>query len=121
MQARFYLADGANQSLGFWAVGLLALASGVLLLVGLLTPAAGAVTAIGTIGVAAAWLPLPTPNLLNPVLPAIFMSTTSIALVLLGPGGYSVDALLFGRREIIIPPSSNSAKSVTTAISSKDT
>jgi hypothetical protein len=28
-----------------------------------------------------------------------------LALILIGPGAFSVDARLFGRREIIIPPS----------------
>lgn len=111
IQGWFYLADGANQSVGLWAVGLLALASGISLLIGLLTPLAGGLTAIGAIGIGAAWLPRPTTNLLATLLPAIFMSTTSLALVLLGPGPYSLDARLFGRREIIIPPPSNSAES----------
>ncbi len=32
-------------------------------------------------------------------------------IALLGPGAYSLDARLFGRREIIIPPASRSGKS----------
>lgn len=104
VQGWYYLADTANQTFTIWAVGLLAVISGALLLIGLLTPLAGVVTALGAIGLAAAWLPLPAQNLLGTVLPAMFMSTTCIALVLLGPGAYSMDARLFGRREIIIPP-----------------
>jgi uncharacterized membrane protein YphA (DoxX/SURF4 family) len=106
------LKDGVNQSFGIWAVGLVAVVSGALLVIGLLTPLAGIVTALGAIGLAAAWLPLPAQNLLGAALPAMFMSATSVALVLLGPGAYSVDARLFGRREIIIPsrrPPSGSA------------
>ncbi len=33
----------------------------------------------------------------------ILLGVTSIALLLLGPGAYSLDAHLFGRRRIIIP------------------
>lgn len=31
-------------------------------------------------------------------------TVTAIALVLLGAGGYSVDARLFGRRRLVVPP-----------------
>ena len=31
----------------------------------------------------------------------------SVALAMLGPGGYSLDARLFGRRHVVFPPSSN--------------
>jgi DUF1016 N-terminal domain len=33
-----------------------------------------------------------------------FMSRTRVALAMLGPGAYSVDAKLFGRRKIVFPP-----------------
>jgi uncharacterized membrane protein YphA (DoxX/SURF4 family) len=36
-------------------------------------------------------------------LAAFNLAATSAALVLLGPGAFSLDARLFGRREIIIP------------------
>jgi uncharacterized membrane protein YphA (DoxX/SURF4 family) len=38
-------------------------------------------------------------------LAALNMAAMSLALVLLGPGAISLDARLFGRREIIIPES----------------
>ena len=31
----------------------------------------------------------------------------SVALAMLGPGGYSLDARLYGRRQVILPPSPN--------------
>jgi uncharacterized membrane protein YphA (DoxX/SURF4 family) len=36
---------------------------------------------------------------------ALQLTAMSVILVLLGPGAYSLDARLFGRREIIIPDS----------------
>ncbi len=35
--------------------------------------------------------------------PLTYGIVLSVALILLGPGAYSLDARLFGRREIIIP------------------
>ena len=35
---------------------------------------------------------------------AIIVSLNAIALVLIGPGGYSVDASRFGRRVVVLPP-----------------
>ena len=34
-------------------------------------------------------------------------SLNAIAIALLGPGAYSVDARLFGRREVVFPPEEN--------------
>jgi hypothetical protein len=90
------------------ALGFPLLIVGALCVAGILSPAVQAV-ALGTqvlmladqlwrstaIGFATASLPWP------PV-PAVIVA---ISVLLLGPGGYSVDAYLFGFREITIPPS----------------
>jgi uncharacterized membrane protein YphA (DoxX/SURF4 family) len=70
------------------------MASGGLLLIGLLTPFAAAVVALGAVNFAfseAKW-------------PPVAGAFIAAAVALLGPGGFSIDARLFGRREIIIPP-----------------
>jgi hypothetical protein len=36
---------------------------------------------------------------------SLFVVAVAAAIILLGPGAFSVDCFLFGRREIIIPPS----------------
>jgi uncharacterized membrane protein YphA (DoxX/SURF4 family) len=75
-------------------LGALAMASGALLLIGLLTPFAAAVVALGAVNFAfseAKW-------------PPVAGAFIAAAVALLGPGGFSIDARLFGRREIIIPP-----------------
>ena len=87
-----------------WAVCGVAGLSGSLLLIGLMTPVAGALAALDVAGIALGWLPAPFAHRLglggNAVLPAI----VAMAIAFLGPGAISVDAALFGRREITIPP-----------------
>jgi uncharacterized membrane protein YphA (DoxX/SURF4 family) len=75
-----------------------------LLLIGLLTPFAGSLAALMGVGLAMAWLPAPTPNAFEVRLTAILVVSAATAIALLGPGAFSLDAALFGRREIAIPP-----------------
>jgi uncharacterized membrane protein YphA (DoxX/SURF4 family) len=85
-----------------WIAGLIATASSLSLLLGLLTPAAGALVALTSIAVAAGALRPPLVVLRDP-LSLAFLVIVALAIVLLGPGAYSLDAYFFGRREIVIP------------------
>jgi uncharacterized membrane protein YphA (DoxX/SURF4 family) len=89
----------------------LSLASGASLLLGFLTPLAGVVVGVGSASSTLSWLPAPTQNLLDSSLATIFMVIMAAAIVFLGPGAFSLDCRLFGRREIFIPPASRSSKS----------
>lgn len=95
----------ANDSPLLWdsAVGLLIILAGLSLLVGFLTPLAGSVVGFGVIAISLSWAPQPAVNLFDAALPAILMTIVAAAVAFLGPGAFSVDARLFGRREIIIP------------------
>src|SRR5262245_32355980 len=74
---------------------LVAASAAPLLLVGLWTPVAGALVAVVELGLA----------LSHPAEPWTFVHVglLSAALAMLGPGGWSVDARLFGRKHIQIP------------------
>jgi uncharacterized membrane protein YphA (DoxX/SURF4 family) len=103
VEGGFYLGE-PNPTLVTWSLGLSALASGGLLLAGFLTPFAGVVVGLGAVGVALSWLPASTPNLFDSKPALIFALTMLLAIIGAGPGRFSVDARVFGRREIIIPP-----------------
>jgi uncharacterized membrane protein YphA (DoxX/SURF4 family) len=90
-----------------WGLAALAFISGGLLLAGLMTPLVSILVAISGIGIALAWIPLPGQDLFDSYLAIINLIVLSIAIALLGPGAFSLDARMFGRREITIPSSSN--------------
>jgi uncharacterized membrane protein YphA (DoxX/SURF4 family) len=85
-------------------IGALALIAGALLLIGFLTPIVSLLVAAGAIGIGFSLLPVCSPNLFDTRIALIFGCTMLVAIVGLGPGAFSLDARVFGRREIIIPP-----------------
>jgi uncharacterized membrane protein YphA (DoxX/SURF4 family) len=100
-----------NRGLAVLAVGSLALVSGLFLLAGLMTPLVATLVALGGATMAFAWIPLPSEGLLNSNLAIINLIVLAIAIGLLGPGAFSLDARMFGRREITIPSNIRATRS----------
>jgi uncharacterized membrane protein YphA (DoxX/SURF4 family) len=81
----------------WWQAALVTLL-GLALVLGALTPVAGALAALYQLLCLAhaSW-----PH----AAPLLIAAMTAIALVLMGPGAYSADARLFGRRRLVLPAS----------------
>jgi hypothetical protein len=103
VQGGLYLANVDEPTTLTWGLGLLALASGTAVLVGFLTPGTGAVAGVSAILIALYWSPSFSSKPLVDGVSTCFVLADSAALILLGPGALSMDAYLFGRREIVIP------------------
>jgi len=105
IQGQFYLRE-PNPTPADWFVGLTLLAAASLLAIGLATPIAGAVVALVGAGVGLSVLPANAPMVFEGKLSVVFAVAMLLAVTVLGPGAFFVDARLFGRRKIMIPPSS---------------
>jgi uncharacterized membrane protein YphA (DoxX/SURF4 family) len=92
MQGASRLAPGVpREAIAPASIGI---AAGLIILIGLWTPA-GCVLAV----IAEAWLLLTGRIAIQP---AILLISISVAVAMLGPGSWSVDAVLFGRRRLVI-------------------
>jgi uncharacterized membrane protein YphA (DoxX/SURF4 family) len=110
VQAAAYLLDSQGLRLGAWAVCLLELASGTLVLVGFLTPAALVLAVLVGMGMRFSLFPALAHSLFENSTLTVDLVILAMACAFLGPGAFSLDARLFGRRKIIIPRSSGRPK-----------
>lgn len=97
------LTGSTGRSPTVWTAASLLLASGAGLIIGLMTPLASSLVAICVLGMVFSWIPAPPLTSIA----AAFLIITALAMALLGPGAFSVDGHLFGRREIVIPSRSD--------------
>ena len=100
LQSGHRLVDGADLSLRSGVFDVLALLSGTSLLIGLLTPLAGVTLGVSTVLLR---LSVPAAGLVFDNAATLLIVADAAAIALLGPGAFSVDGRLFGRREILLP------------------
>ena len=103
IQGGFYLSTRSESIPGAWIGLVVGVIAGAALLIGLLTPIAALLTGLSAIGTGLSLLPAPDPNLFDSTLSVVLIGIVTIAIIFLGPGAFSLDGRLFGRREIIIP------------------
>lgn len=103
-----YLSGGAKSSIATTLSCTLFMIGGIFLLIGFLSPLGSALAGIAALGNAFLWIAAPSGNLFDGKLALLQMIVMAAAITLLGPGAFSIDAYLFGRREIVIPTSRHS-------------
>jgi uncharacterized membrane protein YphA (DoxX/SURF4 family) len=110
-QGVLYFSALSLPGLDRWFFGLTLTAGGAALLIGFLTPVASLLAALSFLGIGLSWVPTPLWGLYDGRIVAVGVIVVAAAIALLGPGAFSLDGHLFGRREIVIPPSSRSLDS----------
>jgi len=103
VEGGFYIGE-SNPTPVFWLIGIAGFTTGALLISGFLTPIAAGIVAANALGIWISLLPPATPTLFDSRTAVFFGVAILTAILGLGPGAFSVDARVFGRREIIIPP-----------------
>lgn len=106
-----YLSGPSDPSSSKWLLSLVLITSGASLAAGFFTPFAGLLVGLCFLGISLSSFPASSWGMHDARMVAFGMIITAIALALLGPGAYSLDGRLFGRREIVIPPSSRPPES----------
>ena len=102
-QSSYVLVNGFDSTVSVWVLTLIVASSGLSLLVGFMTPVGSVMSALVVAGIALNWLPQDVLSVFQNKLGASLVAAMAVALALLGPGAYSIDSRLFGRREIVIP------------------
>jgi uncharacterized membrane protein YphA (DoxX/SURF4 family) len=88
--------------IGIWYLGVASIAIGAVLIAGFLTPLISLLATVRSAGAALSLLLL-LPHVSGPGIMLAFGTTAMMsAIIFLGPGAYSLDARIFGRREVII-------------------
>jgi uncharacterized membrane protein YphA (DoxX/SURF4 family) len=104
LQAFSWLIESQPSNNGMWAPDLLALVIGISFILGFLTPLVGSLSALA--GIAIRWLHPEWSASMTGLL-SVSRLVMVVAITLLGPGAFSLDAYFFGRRKIIVPRATN--------------
>lgn len=99
-----FLSGQMEHAAAVWVIVSVLIIGGVALVIGFLTPFASLAIGLCVLGMAFSWFPAPSLIPSGARLITLVIVTTAVALALLGPGAFSMDGYLFGRREIVIPP-----------------
>lgn len=110
VEGGLYIAGNTKSTIATTVSCILFIIGGIFLLIGFLSPLGSALAGIAALGNAFFWLSTPSGNLFDGKLALLQMIVMAAAISLLGPGAFSIDAYLFGRREIVIPTSRHSGE-----------
>jgi uncharacterized membrane protein YphA (DoxX/SURF4 family) len=102
VQAAACVESTDHSTIAIWVWSIVAGAGAVALMIGLFTPVPAILVACL---VPVLWVVHRTnSSTTTGVLTTLLVAANAVAIALLGPGTFSLDGRLFGRREIIVPP-----------------
>ena len=90
-----------------WMVLVVVAAVGLLLLIGFLTRYVALGAAVVAVVAGFSWFARTNAESIATPMTSALSAVIAVSVICLGPGVWSLDARLFGRREIVIPPSSS--------------
>ena len=98
-----WIAEAAERTAYVWVIGALSGICGVMLILGFMTLVAGVLASISIAAITFA-----TEAFLSSMFSAALLNLVtmilSVGLALTGPGAFSIEGHLYGRREIVVPP-----------------
>jgi len=108
----FYIASWSQSGWMMRSLGIGGLLVGGLLLIGYRTPFASVAAGLIFLLCRLCWSGRPLPNAFSAKLDVVVEIFSSLAMLCLGPGAFSIDSRLFGRREIVFRSTSETKKSL---------
>jgi hypothetical protein len=111
VQGGMSLSNADEPTITTLTAALVAIVSGASLLIGFVTPGAAALAGLSLAFLVISSFPAPAPVLLLDPAGAFCVAAVAGAVALLGPGALSLDARLFGRRELVFPHDSHQTRS----------
>lgn len=99
-----FVSSRIGHAAAVWVIASVLIFGGMALVIGFLTPFASLGIGLCVLGMAFSLFPAPSLIPMGARLMTLVIVTSTVALALLGPGAFSIDGYLFGRREIVIPP-----------------
>ena len=111
IQGGMYLIKSLDTAQWSWVIGLLLIIDGAALLIGILTRLFSVLIFLAALFIAITLQPAFGNSLTGLHVSVIYVAVIAISIFLSGPGAFSLDARLYGRREIIIPDDSTSPDS----------
>jgi uncharacterized membrane protein YphA (DoxX/SURF4 family) len=103
LQGAAYLTFAETPAPAVVMAALLAIASAIAILLGFVTPLAAFTAILSSVFLSTTVLPPSAPAVAVSAITPMFLTADAVSLAMLGPGALSIDARLFGRREVIIP------------------
>ena len=103
VQGTAYFGDNRDLGLLILVAAILMIAVGILLFTGCLTRFTAVLAAVASVLSMFSWFPGPHVGMFETRMTAALAMVIAAAVICLGAGAFSVDARLFGRREVIIP------------------